>query len=103
MTAADITQTLIDMLEDADKHPRAEIKTAAGIADVVTDQTVYQVVGSLTLDALTAAIRLAERQQLALGTLRAIVVGQRSDEDISTAVEEAKRRGVSIWFWGEHA
>lgn len=103
MKAADITESLIEQLKGLDKHPRAEVKTAAGIADVVTETAIYQVIAALTPDELTAAIRQAAAQREVLGTLRAIVVGQRSEEDITEACEEAKQQGVSIWFWGEHA
>lgn len=104
MNAVDITDALIKQLEKRGKHPRPEVKTAAGFADIVTDTAVYAVVEDLTTSALREAINEVTAHRQALGSsLRAIVVGQRSGEDISAELEEASQQDVSVQFWGEQA
>lgn len=105
MRSSEIVEELIEQLKRRGLHPRREVRAGPdGFADIVTEKAVYQVVGNMTAKRLTKAIRWVAVDRAAIDPkLKAIVIGKRSGEPIQEQLEEAKRLGVTVLFWGEQA
>lgn len=99
-TKAAITDQLLAQLGDRGVKPRQEVRTAAGVADIVTDTAVYAVVPVLTEDKLRAATKHALAWRDALNPkLKAVVYGGHPGADPTAAMAEAKAQGVVVNFW----
>ncbi len=96
----DLITQLVDSLNARGLRPRQEVRTAAGVADIVTDSAVYEVAAVLTADALRAAADHALACRDALDPkLKAVVYGGYPGSEPTAAMAEAKARGVTINFW----
>lgn len=95
-----MTEQLIEQLERRGLHPVAEVRTAAGVADIVTGKAVYEVVPELTAEALRKAITRATAYRDALGDgYKAVIYGRRGAEDVTDLEHEARSLGITINYW----
>src|SRR5262249_2124141 len=91
---------LLEQLDRRGKNSHAEVRTTAGVADIVTKTAVYAVVPDLTPKSLTEATDqvIAYRDALGEGR-RAVIYGRPAPEDqtlLDDAIEAAKNRGVTV-------
>lgn len=95
-----MSEQLIEQLKRRGLHPKLEVSTAAGIADIVTDSAVFAVIPILTVAALEKAIPRVRAIRDALGrNYKAVIYGKPGDEDISEIEWDARSRGVIINRW----
>jgi hypothetical protein len=82
---------------------REQVRTPAGIADIVTDTAVYEIKFFLSRLVFFEAIGQALiYRQASDPSLRAVVVGFRDPRsDIADLVPHAQQLGVEVLFWGE--
>ena len=95
-----LIEQLVEQLTKRGVNPRQEVRTAQGVADIVTDSAVYEVVALLTADTLRAATdRVVACRDALDPKLKAVVYGGNSGADPTAAMVEAKARGVTVNFW----
>ena len=83
-------------------NPQQEVHSAVGVADIVTDSAVYEVLAKVTADSLMAAIpRLVALRDAIDPQRRAVIYSSRTDEDLTAALTAARLAGVTVNFWAE--
>lgn len=90
-----LEQKLVETLEKRGVEYQRQVRTVCGIADVVTDDTVYEVKVALTLDILFKAVGQVSMYAEALGRNRRVIAGHRVKgmDDVYAVV---RRLGVEI-------
>ncbi len=99
-----LRRNLFEQLMKRGVNPREEYKTAAGVADMVTDTAVYAVVGSVTAERLRKAADHVLACRDALNPkLRAVMylTVSKLEGEAAKAAAEVKARGVTINLWRE--
>jgi len=99
-----LRRNLFDTLAKRGVNPREEYRTAAGIADMVTDTAVYGVLGSVTAERLRKATDHVLACRDALNPkLRAVMylTVSKVEGDVAKAAAEAKAKGVTINLFRE--
>lgn len=95
---AAIEASLALLLAEQGKAPRRQVACAAGIADIVTNEAVYEVKAVLSRDAMFSAVGQVLMYRAAINpALLAIVVGRSPDLSLSRF---AKSLGVGVMDWG---
>ena len=102
-----LARNLYSQLAKRGVNPREQVKTAAGIADMVTDTAVYTVLGSVTAERLrNAADHVLACRDALNPKLRAVMylTVAKLEGEAARAAAEAKARGVTINLWrdGDH-
>jgi hypothetical protein len=92
-----LTEKLNKYLTLRGLNPQAEVRTAAGVADIVTDKTVYEIVPFLTAEAFQKAIERVLKYRDALGgSYKPVIYGRLPPDDVSSVIAKARERGVTV-------
>lgn len=96
-TELDLENSLAQKLSERGYFVRRQVSCASGIADIVTEEAVYELKVSLTRHRVFEAVGqvLLYRQDIN-PSLRAVIAGPKSHENIDTLLATVSRLGIEI-------
>jgi hypothetical protein len=98
-----IKNQLADRLRQEGRTVQTEVRCEAGVADIVTEEAVYEIKWEFNRSKLYEAIGQVLLYRQAIDpSLRAVVVGKKPKAtDWKAAIKHAKALGVEVVFWTE--
>ena len=100
MTEGDIEKEIAQSLRNQGHRVRRQVRCGTGVADIVTEEAVYEVERTLTHGSLFEGIGQALIYRQSINPeLKAIVIGRKSSENIKPIIKNAKIIGVEVQIW----
>ena len=92
-----LVDELFEYLKEKGANPRKLVTAGNRIADIVTDEAVYEVVANADAEVIQTAVPhvLASRNELD-PSLKSFIYGFTSGEDLTAAIEAASKWGVTV-------